>query len=39
VRTWEDGKDEQKSMEKAKEHPEVPDVVIGTQDERGRKGT
>jgi hypothetical protein len=39
MRGREDGKDEQGSTEKAKEHPEVPDVVIGMQDERGRKGT
>lgn len=39
MRRREDGKDEQGSTEKAKEHPEVPDVVIGMQDERGRKGT
>jgi len=36
---WEDGKDEQMSTERAKEHPEAPDVVIGMRDERGRKGT
>jgi hypothetical protein len=39
MRRREDEKDEQKSTEKAKEHPEAPDVVIGMQDERGRKGT
>jgi len=39
MRRREDGKDEQKSTEKAKEHPEVSDVVIGMQDERGWKGT
>lgn len=39
MRRWEDGKDDQKSTEKAKEHPEAPDVVIGMQDERGQKGT
>jgi hypothetical protein len=42
MRRWEDGKDgqksEQKSTEKAKEHPEVPDVVIGMRDERGGRG-
>jgi hypothetical protein len=39
MRRREDGKDEQGSTEKAKEHPEASDVVIGMQDEKGRKGT